>query len=124
MPHDMYGYMYVCECMYVCIYYVCMQVCLHTCMYVCTHSVISIAPLQVPYHSEMLPTNHGYCAGVSRQRATGNCELRTGPRSLGGGQSGIRTPDPPVEKLRLCQCATKCMHVCVYVLYVHACMNA
>jgi len=35
---------------------------------------ISIAPLQVPYYSEVLPTQHGYCVGVSRLSATGNCE--------------------------------------------------
>jgi len=28
---------------------------------------ISIAPLQVRFYSEALPTQHGYCAGVSRQ---------------------------------------------------------
>src|SRR6218665_39703 len=27
---------------------------------------ISIAPLQVHYHSEALPTQYGYCAGISR----------------------------------------------------------
>jgi len=36
---------------------------------------ISIAPLQVHYYSEALPTQHGYCAGDSRRSATGNCEL-------------------------------------------------
>ena len=36
--------------------------------------VISIAPLQVRYYSEALPTQHGYCAGVSRRSDTGNCE--------------------------------------------------
>ena len=46
---------------------------------------ISIAPLQVHFYSEALPTQHGYCAGVSRQSATGNCELRTCPWSLYGG---------------------------------------
>src|SRR6218665_2442177 len=35
---------------------------------------ISIAPLQVHYYSEALPTQHGYCVGVSRRSATGNCE--------------------------------------------------
>jgi len=43
---------------------------------------ISIAPLQVHYYmyySEALPTQHGYCAGISRWSATGNCELRTCP---------------------------------------------
>src|SRR6218665_3299549 len=34
------------------------------------------------YYSGALPTQHGYCAGVSRRSATGNCELRTCPRSL------------------------------------------
>jgi len=33
---------------------------------------ISIAPLQVHYYSQALPTQHGYCAGVSRRSATGN----------------------------------------------------
>ena len=46
---------------------------------------ISIAPLQVHVYSEVLPTQHGYCAGVSRRSATGNCELRTCPRSLRDG---------------------------------------
>src|SRR6218665_401139 len=46
---------------------------------------ISIAPLQVRYYSEVLPTQHGYCVGVSRRSASGNCELRTCPRSLRGG---------------------------------------
>jgi len=30
---------------------------------------ISIALLQVHYHSEALPTQHGYCVGVSRRIA-------------------------------------------------------
>ena len=46
---------------------------------------ISIAPLQVLYYSEALPTQHGYCVRVSRQSVTGNYELRTCPRSLRGG---------------------------------------
>jgi len=43
-----------------------------------------MAPLQVHYYSEALPTLHGYCVGVPRQSATGNCEWRTCPRSLRG----------------------------------------
>jgi len=35
---------------------------------------ISIAPLQVHFYSEVLPTQHGYCVGVSHRSATGNCE--------------------------------------------------
>jgi len=31
-------------------------------------------PLQVPYYSEALLTQHGYCVGVSHRSATGNCE--------------------------------------------------
>src|SRR6218665_400227 len=46
---------------------------------------ISIAPLQVHFYSEALPTQHGYCVGVSRRSATGKCELRTCPRSVHGG---------------------------------------
>jgi len=38
---------------------------------------ISIVPLQVHYYSEALPTQHGYCVGVSPQSAAGNCEWRT-----------------------------------------------
>src|SRR6218665_816193 len=41
---------------------------------------ISIVPLQAHYYSEALPTPHGYCAGVSRLSATGNCKRRTCPR--------------------------------------------
>jgi len=37
---------------------------------------ISTAPLQVHYYSEVLPTQHEYCAGISRQSASGNCERR------------------------------------------------
>jgi len=46
---------------------------------------ISIAPLQVYYYSEALPTQHGYYSEISRRSATGNCEWRTCPRSLRGG---------------------------------------
>src|SRR6218665_187851 len=45
-----------------------------------SHGVI--APLQVHFYSEALLTQHRYCAGVSRQSATGKCELRTCPRSI------------------------------------------
>ena len=43
---------------------------------------ISIAPLQVHFYSEGLPTQHGYCAEVSRRSARGNCEWRTCPIDL------------------------------------------
>src|SRR6218665_2440765 len=43
---------------------------------------ISIAPLAGRYYSEALPTQNGYCVGVSRRSAIGNCELRTCPGSL------------------------------------------
>jgi|SRR6218665_441115 len=58
------------------------------CIMITAHSVIqtiSIASLQVHYYSEALRTQHGYCIGVSRRSATGNCELRTCLRSLCGG---------------------------------------
>jgi len=42
----------------------------------------SIASLQVHYHSEALPTQQGYCVGVSRRSATGICERRIRPRYL------------------------------------------
>jgi len=35
---------------------------------------ISTAPLLVHYYSEALPTQHGYCFGVSRRSAKGHCE--------------------------------------------------
>ena len=41
-------------------------------MWVFIHSFIldiSIVPLQVHYYSEVLPTQHGYCVGVSRRSA-------------------------------------------------------
>src|SRR6218665_1097714 len=34
----------------------------------------SIAPLQVDYYSEALPTQHRYCVGVSHLSTTGNCK--------------------------------------------------
>src|SRR6218665_502002 len=47
-------------------------------MIVNIHSLIqtiSIAPLQVHVYSEALPTQHGYCAGVSRRSATVDAKL-------------------------------------------------
>src|SRR6218665_1414517 len=43
---------------------------------------ISIAPLEVHYYSEALPTQHEYCSGVSHRSATSNYKLRTCPMSL------------------------------------------
>ena len=42
---------------------------------------ISIAPLQVHYYSEVLPTQHGYCVGVSAKapHATASEGLAQGP---------------------------------------------
>jgi len=60
----------------------------HEYMYVCIYvfiQTISIAPLQAHYYSEALPSQHGYCAGISRRSATGNGEWTTCPRSLRGG---------------------------------------
>ena len=45
-----------------------------------------------------IPTQHGYCAGVSRRSAAGNC-----PRFLRSGLSGIRTRDPWDERCRIYQ---------------------
>ena len=80
------------ECMYVCkyVYYILCMYCMSgpLRMYVFFHSfvpAISIAPLQVLYYSEVLPTQHGYCIEVSCRSATGNCKWRTCPRSLRGG---------------------------------------
>jgi len=57
---------------------------IHTFIHSFIHA-ISIAPLQVHYYSEALPTQHGYCVGVSPRSATGICEWSTCPRSLRGG---------------------------------------
>jgi len=67
---------------------------------------ISIAPLQVHYCSEALPTQHEYCVEVSHRSATGNCKWRTYPRSLRGGETGIRTHDLTDERRRLYKWAT------------------
>jgi|SRR6218665_2325767 len=40
---------------------------------------ISIAHLQVNYHSEALPTQQGYCVGVSRRSATASEGFAQGP---------------------------------------------
>jgi len=45
----------------------------------------SEAPFQVYCYPEALSTQHGYCVGVSRRSARGNCEWRTCPRSLSSG---------------------------------------
>jgi len=43
---------------------------------------ISIVPFLVHNYSEALPTQHGYCVGVSRWSATGNSERRTCSRPV------------------------------------------
>ena len=50
---------------------------------------ISIAPVQVRYYFEALPTQHWYCARVLRRSATGNYELRTCPRSYVATKTGF-----------------------------------
>src|SRR6218665_1177988 len=60
---------------------------------------ISIAPLQVHYYSEALPTEHGYFIGVSCRNATISCELRTCPRSLHGSRSNPRSFERKVLNL-------------------------
>src|SRR6218665_1021346 len=79
-----------------------------SCAYSFIHSfilAISIAPLQVLYHSEALPTTARILYRSFTLKRTGNCRYRTCPRSLRDGQSGSRTHDPPVESNRLNQCA-------------------
>ena len=68
--------------------------------------VISIVPLPVLYYSEALPAQHEYCVGISCRSGTGNCELKTCPRSIHGGWSGSRTHDPSDERRLLYQTAT------------------
>ena len=57
---------------------------------------ISIAPLQVHYYSEALPTKALIL--LTHWSDTGNCEGSTCPRSLHGSWSEIRTYDPPGRK--------------------------
>ena len=82
-------------CKYICTYailpiYIYIYIYIYTYIYIHTHTyglyihicinihsfiqTISIAPLKVYIYSETLPTQHGYCAEVSRRSATGNCE--------------------------------------------------
>ena len=117
-------------------------------MYVCIHSFIpniSIAPLQVHYCSDSLPTTITV-SELSRRSATDNCEWRTCPRSRCGGWNGIRTCNPrdathltyhwvitPHVHVYMYVWMYACMHVCMYVrMYVgyvcmyacmHVCMN-
>ena len=83
------------------------------------HSVdiqaISIVTLQVHSYSEVLPTQHKYRVGVSRQSATGNCQRRTCPRSLRGSHSGIRTHDPSDESTNEPQRPTIYKHTCAWM---------
>src|SRR6218665_2051023 len=82
------------------------------------HSFIqafSKAPLQIHYYSEALPTQHGYCVCVSHRSATGNSERRTCPRSLLGGQSGIRTRKTSDERRRIYQASSVSSFLCVSI---------
>ena len=103
---------------------------------------ISIAPLQVHYYSEVLLTQHGYCARISRQSATGNsqhgycarisrrsatgnCKWRTCPRSLHGDESRSWTHDPSDDRRRLYQWAiTPTLHFtlrkCIFSVFLYA----
>jgi len=54
----------------------------------------------------VLPTQHRYCAGISRRSAKDNCEWRTYPRSLRGRLSGSRTHDTSDDWRWLYQNAT------------------
>ena len=46
------------------------------------HSVVTWLGHHINFYSEALPTQHGYCVGVSRRNATGNGEWTTCPRSI------------------------------------------
>src|SRR6218665_943349 len=66
---------------------------------------ISVAPLQVhyAYYSESLPTQHGYCVGISLRSAK---NLPNVPTWRLERDCGSRTHDPSDERRRLYQCAT------------------
>jgi len=63
---------------------------------------ISIAPLQVIYCSEALPSQHGYCVRVSRRmpQATASEGLVPGPY-------GIQTHNPSDKRRWICQWPTR-----------------
>src|SRR6218665_2499167 len=85
----------------------------------------------VHYYSEALPAQHEYCAGVSRRSTTGNCELRTCPRSLyvaartgfepmtlrTKGDESANEPPRPTNILRILTRCTKCFEVCYICTY-------
>jgi len=64
---------------------------------------ISIVLLQVHYYSEALPTQHGYCAGISCRSAT----VSEGPAQdpYVAARAGSRSHDPSDERRWLYQCA-------------------
>ena len=68
------------------------------------HSAISIAPLQVLYYSEALPTTERILYRSFTPKRTGNCRKRSKVPTWR--LSGSRTQDPPVESYRLNQGAT------------------
>src|SRR6218665_2779023 len=87
---------------------------LQTTFYNCANSfihsfilAISIAPLQVLYRSEALPTTARILYRSCTPTRTGNSRYRTCPRSLPvlDGRRGSLTHDPPVVSNHLNQCA-------------------
>jgi len=65
---------------------------------------IFIAPLQVHYYSEVLPTQHRYCAGISHRSATA-CDRQLRVEDLPKVPTW-GTHDPSDERRRLYQSAT------------------
>src|SRR6218665_180273 len=82
------------------------MVCFHSFIHSFIHSDLFYRASSSPLLLKSATNTARILCGVSRRSATCNCELRTCPRSLHGGLIGIRTHDPPVERLRLHQCAT------------------
>src|SRR6218665_3332034 len=87
---------------------------------------IYIAPLQVHYYSEALPTQHGYCVGVSRRsaQATASEGLAHGPYVVtraGFEPTILRTKgdESTKEPPHLYVCRPMSVHTYLYLL----CMN-
>ena len=59
---------------------------------------ISIAPLEVHYYSEALPTQHGYCIGVSRQSAQATVSKGLAQGSYVAARAGV---EPTTLRLRV-----------------------
>src|SRR6218665_156541 len=81
--------------------------------------VVSIAPLQVHYYSEALPTQHEYCVEVSRRKpqATASEGLAQGPYVAARAgfkpatirTKGVKSTNGPPRPIIMCACIYSCI---------------